>query len=229
MGAESTTLASRALWRASRGASDAGRLTIHSLLVDELASAAVALDHVRESLGDIRVVATNWTLAPEPAFARALADARRAGITFLASAGNHGRGDPQRGSMIALARSPDVLAVGAWRSTGYVPRGPDSRDEVHPSSSRGALGLRKPDVLAGWNAIVADPAGGMIGRSGTSVAVGEAAGAVLRLYQRDPELTLDGVRALLSSGRYCVRVRESGSVDDAPIHARGHGALRRDF
>ncbi len=145
-----------------------------------------------------------------------------AGIVVVAAAGNLGKnrlGQPQYGGITAPGNAPWVLTVGASSTEGTVTR----RDDVHaPYSSRGPSAvdyLAKPDLLAPGTGVVSlsdatsllyiTKAGALmsgtrllgskpyLSLSGTSMAAPVVAGTVALMFQVNPSLTPNLVKAVL--------------------------------
>lgn len=137
----------------------------------------------------------------------AVEQAWRAGIVVVVSAGNSGRDLPR---LLNPAVNPYVLAVGAadTRGTRRV------ADDIVPEFSSRGDAARGPDLVAPGQSIVSLRAPGSMaddlhpdarveGRffrgTGTSQAAAVVSGGVALLVQERPELTPDGVKALLTT------------------------------
>ncbi|MEO8522557.1 MAG: S8 family peptidase, partial [Acidobacteriota bacterium] len=145
-----------------------------------------------------------------------------AGIVVVAAAGNLGKnalGQPQYGGITAPGNAPWVLTVGASSTQGTITR----KDDVYATySSRGPSAvdyMAKPDLLAPGTGVVSlsDPTsllymtrtssllGGILplaskpylSLSGTSMAAPVVAGTVALMFQANPSLTPNLVKALL--------------------------------
>lgn len=151
-----------------------------------------------------------------PGLEAALASVVKKGVIPLAAAGNEGPGIAKLGP---IAASPNTLAVGASDGNGTAD-GDD--DTVLKWSTRVAPDdPNRPEVLA--------PGIGLVrahGRKtqmisadgGTSPATALASGAVAVWKQANPELTLEGVRAIVAE--------TSQPLEGYGPEAQGHGVIR---
>ncbi len=136
-----------------------------------------------------------------------------AGITVVVSAGNRGS---QTRTISKPGDDPFVITVGAADMKGTSER---SDDEVAPFSSRGPTqdGFEKPDVVAPGISIVSTRApGSTIDRqnpeavvdgdyfkgTGTSQAAAIVTGLAALMYQANPSLTPNAVKAILMASAY---------------------------
>jgi serine protease AprX len=131
----------------------------------------------------------------------------RAGIVVVVSAGNRGSSD---GKLTNPAYDPNVLAVGAVDDQGTK----GTIDDVIPAWSQRGDGVRNPDLVAPGAGVVSlrDPNGFLdsqyptarIGSrffrgSGTSQAAAVVSGGVALLLQKQPKMTPDQVKAVLTA------------------------------
>lgn len=151
------------------------------------------------------------------------------GLIVIVAAGNDG---PNSGSVTSPGIDPYLVTVGASNDAGTVDR---SDDSVPDWSSRGPApdGSHKPDFVAPGTSVVSLRAPGSLvdsdyaqarvednyfRGSGTSMAVGVAAGGAALLVQAHPELTPDQVKGRLMGSA----AQLSGEID---IDAAGTGLL----
>lgn len=146
----------------------------------------------------------------------------RAGIVVVAAAGNNGRdrhGRPRHGGITAPGNAPWVLTVGASSHMGTVDRADDT---IAGFSSRGPTAIdqgAKPDVVAPGVGIesLSDPDGTLystrapyllpgtvptpylpyLSLSGTSMSAPVVSGVVALMFQANPSLTPNAVKAIL--------------------------------
>ncbi len=158
-----------------------------------------------------QVVNASWGTAlgegGEP-LRRLIARWRELGIVPVAAAGNTG----PEGTVLAPAVYPESLAVGALGPWGG----------VAPTSARGAPGptaALKPDLAAPGRQIVsAEPGGGWLRLSGTSMAAPHVAGAIALLRQADPALSVNRIEQILRE-----TARDAGAP--GPDRRSGAGAI----
>jgi serine protease AprX len=147
----------------------------------------------------------------------------REGLVVVVSAGNLGADSV----VFAPANDPHVITVGATDTSGTVNT---IDDRVASFSSYGTTldGFRKPEVLApgrriasllptGTALAAAAPAGNLVApgyatMSGTSFSAPQVAGAAALLLDRDPTLTPDQVKWLLTRSVRAVAGSESGTL-----------------
>jgi serine protease AprX len=147
-----------------------------------------------------------WQVDP---LARAVENAWKHGIFVVASAGNDGLDSP---ALLMPARDPHIMAVGAVDHRGT------SRpaDDQVADFTNGGSAARRPDLLAPGKSVVSlrvpgsyvddahpegrlagDAAGRYFRGSGTSQAAAVVAGEAALLFQANPNLTPDQVKAVL--------------------------------
>jgi serine protease AprX len=148
----------------------------------------------------------SWQSDP---LARAVENAWNHGIFVVASAGNSGLRSP---TLLMPARDPHIMAVGAVDHNGSASK---LDDKVADFTNGGRAG-RRPDLLAPGKSVVSlrvpksfvdlvhpegrlagDSAGRFFRGSGTSQAAAVVAGEAALLFQANPKLTPDRVKAVL--------------------------------
>jgi serine protease AprX len=148
----------------------------------------------------------SWQVDP---LARAVENAWNHGIFVVASAGNSGLQSP---TLLMPARDPHIMAVGAVDHDGTAST---LDDDVADFTNGGNVG-RRPDLLAPGKSVVSlrvpssyvdlthpegrlagDSAGRFFRGSGTSQAAAVVAGEAALLFQANPNLTPDQVKAAL--------------------------------
>jgi subtilisin family serine protease len=130
----------------------------------------------------VRVINMSFTGPRDPSIDRALRIAHDKGIVLVAAAGNAGPDSPP----LYPGADPDVIAVTAT----------DSNDMVFSGANRGNyISVAAPGV----DIAVPAPEATYQLTTGTSVAAAEVSGVVALLLQRNPALTPDEVRTILTS------------------------------
>lgn len=129
-----------------------------------------------------RVVNMSFTGPADPRLHQMVAAARGRGVVLVAAAGNEG----PRAPAAYPAAYNEVIAVTAT----------DAADGLFERANRGAyVALAAPGV----DVFVAQPNGGYMLTTGTSVAAAHVSGLVALLIERNAALTPDGVQAILTS------------------------------
>jgi serine protease AprX len=147
-----------------------------------------------------------WQVDP---LAHAVENAWNKGILVVTSAGNNGLADS---SLLMPAADPHVLAVGASDHEGTA----TTADDAAADFSNGGSQLRHPDVLAPGKSVVSlrvpgsfvdqehpeglvpqDPQQRFFRGSGTSQAAAVVSGEAALLFQANPKLSPDQVKAIL--------------------------------
>ncbi len=129
-----------------------------------------------------RVINMSFTGSRDPLIARSLAAARRKGIVLVAAAGNAGPSSPP----LYPAADPNVIAVSAT----------DVDDQVLAVANRGhEVALAAPGV----ELLLPAPGARYQMATGTSFAAAHVAGIAALLIARNPQMTPDLVRAVLTS------------------------------
>jgi filamentous hemagglutinin family protein len=130
----------------------------------------------------VRVINMSFTGPRDPSIERALQAAHDKGIVLVAAAGNYGPKSPP----LYPGADPNVIAVTAT----------DSNDKVFAGANQGSyIAVAAPGV----DILVPAPEGGYQLTTGTSVASAEVSGIVALLLERNPNLTPDDVRRILTS------------------------------
>jgi filamentous hemagglutinin family protein len=130
----------------------------------------------------VRVINMSFAGPRDPAMARALHAAHDAGIVLVAAAGNDGPKSPP----LYPAADPDVIAVTAT----------DIHDKVFLRANQGRyIAVAAPGV----DIPVPAPEGAYQLTTGTSVASAEVSGMAALLIERNPSLTPDDIRHILTS------------------------------
>jgi filamentous hemagglutinin family protein len=130
----------------------------------------------------VRVINMSFTGPRDPSIDRALQVAHDKGIVLVAAAGNSGPDSPP----LYPGADPNVIAVTAT----------DSNDMVFSGANRGNyISVAAPGV----DIAVPAPDATYQLTTGTSVAAAEVSGVVALLLQRNPALTPDDVRSILTS------------------------------
>jgi subtilisin family serine protease len=130
----------------------------------------------------VRVINMSFTGPRDPSMERALRAAHDRGIVLIAAAGNDGPKSPP----LYPAADPNVIAVTAT----------DRNDKVFPGANRGRyIAVAAPGV----DIAVPAPDGAYQLTTGTSVASAEVSGIVALLLERNPNLTPDDIRSILTS------------------------------
>jgi Subtilase family len=129
-----------------------------------------------------RVVNMSFAGPEDPALKDMLADAHKKGVILIAAAGNAGPQSPP----LYPAADQNVIAVTAT----------DANDQVFKQANRGAyIAVSAPGV----DILVPAPNGGEQLTSGTSVSAAEISGIAALLIERNPALTPDEVRTILTT------------------------------
>ena len=130
---------------------------------------------------DVRVINMSFTGPRDPSIDRALQAAHDKGIVLIAAAGNFGPDSPP----LYPGANPNVIAVTAT----------DSNDMVFSGANHGSyIAVAAPGV----DIAVPAPDGTYELTTGTSVAAAEVSGIVALMLQRNPALTPDDVRRILT-------------------------------
>ena len=164
----------------------------------------------------------------------AVAEAWKAGIVVVVAAGN---GASQNSALMNPAKAPFVIAVGAADTKGTTRR---YDDRVATFSSRGGGSgpyARDPDLVAPGVSILGlrvpgsyvDETSGASARkderlfrgSGTSQAAAVVAGAAALLIEQRPDVTPDGVKALLKDSAVPLYRHSPRSQGDGELDLRG--------
>jgi subtilisin family serine protease len=128
-----------------------------------------------------RIVNMSFAGPADPRLADALAKARRQNIVLIAAAGNAGANSPP----LYPAADPNVIAVTAT----------DPADALFPGAVRGRhIAVAAPGV----EVLVPAPDGAYQFTTGTSVAAAEVSGVAALLIERNPALTPNDVRRILT-------------------------------
>jgi Subtilase family len=129
-----------------------------------------------------RVVNMSFAGPEDPALRDALADAHKRGVVLVAAAGNAGPQSPP----LYPAADQNVIAVTAT----------DANDQVFKQANRGAyIAVSAPGV----DILVPAPNSGEQLTSGTSVSAAQVSGIVALLIERNPALTPDEARTILTT------------------------------
>jgi Subtilase family len=129
-----------------------------------------------------RVVNMSFAGPEDPALKDVLADAHKKGVILVAAAGNAGPQSPP----LYPAADQNVIAVTAT----------DANDQVFKQANRGAyIAVSAPGV----DILVPAPNGGEQLTSGTSVSAAEVSGIAALLIERNPALTPDEARTILTT------------------------------
>lgn len=138
-----------------------------------------ALEVARER--GARIVNLSFSGPHDPLIARALLAGRQRGTIFVAAAGN---GGPQAGPSFPAADA-NVIAVTAT----------DAQDRLYPAANRGTyVTLAAPGV----DILAPAPAGAYQFQSGTSMAAAYVSSLAALLIERNPGLTPEDVRTILT-------------------------------
>jgi subtilisin family serine protease len=130
----------------------------------------------------VRVINMSFTGPRDPSIDRALKAAHDKGIVLIAAAGNFGPDSPP----LYPGADPNVIAVTAT----------DSNDMIYSGANHGSyISVAAPGV----DIAVPAPDATYQLTTGTSVAAAEVSGIVALLLQRNPALTPDDVRTILTS------------------------------
>jgi filamentous hemagglutinin family protein len=131
---------------------------------------------------DVRVINMSFTGPRDPSIDRALQAAHDKGIVLVAAAGNFGPESPP----LYPGANPNVIAVTAT----------DSNDMVFSGANHGNyIAVAAPGV----DIAVPAPDGTYELTTGTSVAAAEVSGVVALMLERNPALTPDDVRLILTA------------------------------
>jgi hypothetical protein len=129
-----------------------------------------------------RVVNMSFAGPEDPALRDALADAHKKGVVLVAAAGNAGPQSPP----LYPAADQNVIAVTAT----------DANDQLFKQANRGAyIAVSAPGV----DILVPAPNAGEQLTSGTSVSAAQVSGIVALLIERNPALTPDEARTILTT------------------------------
>ena len=129
-----------------------------------------------------RVINMSFAGPEDPALKDVLADAHKKGVVLVAAAGNAGPQSPP----LYPAADANVIAVTAT----------DANDQVFKQANRGAyIAVSAPGV----DILVPAPNGGEQLTSGTSVSAAEVSGIAALLIERNPALTPDEARTILTT------------------------------
>ncbi|MBN2543607.1 S8 family serine peptidase [bacterium] len=127
-----------------------------------------------------------------------------AGTAVIVAAGNEGGyGDAAPYNLRTPGDVPDAISIGSITSSGDISSfssfGPTCWEEVSPFFDHPyPPGLMKPDVVGPGSSIISSTIGGGYGsNSGTSMASPHVTGIVALMCQVDPELTPEGIKAIL--------------------------------
>ncbi len=130
----------------------------------------------------VRVINMSFAGPRDPSLERALRAAHDKGIVLIAAAGNGGPKSPP----LYPGADPDVIAVTAT----------DVNDKVFSGANRGRyIAVAAPGV----DIVVPAPENTYQLTTGTSVAAAEVSGIVALLLERNPNLTPDDIRRILTS------------------------------
>jgi subtilisin family serine protease len=130
----------------------------------------------------VRVVNMSFAGPRDPSLERALKNAHDKGIVLIAAAGNAG----PKSAPLYPGADPNVIAVTAT----------DSNDKLFAGANRGRyIAVAAPGV----DILVPAPDGSYQLTTGTSVASAEVSGIVALLLERNPNLTPDDIRKILTS------------------------------
>ena len=130
----------------------------------------------------VRVINMSFAGPRDPSIERQLKIAHDRGIVLIAAAGNAGPKSPP----LYPAADPNVIAVTAT----------DANDKVFAGANRGAyIAVAAPGV----DVLVPAPEASYQLTTGTSVASAEISGVVALLLERNPKLTPEDVRTVLTS------------------------------
>jgi subtilisin family serine protease len=130
----------------------------------------------------VRVVNMSFAGPRDPSIERALQAAHDRGIVLIAAAGNAGPKSPP----LFPGANPNVIAVTAT----------DINDKVFSGANRGGyIAVAAPGV----DILVPGTDGGYQLTTGTSVACAEVSGVAALLLERNPNLTPEDVRKILTS------------------------------
>jgi filamentous hemagglutinin family protein len=130
----------------------------------------------------VRVINMSFAGPRDPAIERALKTAHDRGVVLIAAAGNAG----PKSAPLFPAADPNVIAVTAT----------DVDDKVFSGANRGSyIAVAAPGV----DILVPGTDGGYQLTTGTSVACAEVSGVAALLLERNPKLTPDDVRKILTT------------------------------
>jgi subtilisin family serine protease len=130
----------------------------------------------------VRVINMSFAGPRDPSLERALKSAHDKGIVLIAAAGNAGPKSPP----LYPGADPNVIAVTAT----------DINDKVFSGANRGRyIAVAAPGV----DILVPAPEGSYQLTTGTSVAAAEVSGIAALLLERNPDLTPDDVRKILTA------------------------------
>ena len=147
----------------------------------------------------VRVINMSFAGPHDPSMERALRAAHEQGIVLVAAAGNDGPKSPP----LYPGADPNVIAVTAT----------DSHDKVFAGANRGRyIAVAAPGV----DILVPAPEGGYQLTTGTSVASAEVSGIVALLLDRNPNLTPNDIRGILTSS-----ARHPGTKQRDDIYGAG--------
>jgi hypothetical protein len=133
----------------------------------------------------VRVINMSFAGPRDPSMERALKAAHDKGIVLIAAAGNAGPKSPP----LYPGADPNVIAVTAT----------DVNDKVFAGANRGRyIAVAAPGV----DILVPAPEGNYQLTTGTSVAAAEVAGVAALLLERNPNLSPDDVRKILTSSAH---------------------------